>query len=63
MASPRRRLPLLRRLLSWVDDALPMTPFDRARRDWTPDSEAEARRRRDRLKVHMLEKRGKGGYR
>ncbi len=58
---------LLRHLWSILDDALPMSPDDRAERDSTREpgdsGEAESARRRQRLKLHMLEKRGKGGYR
>jgi hypothetical protein len=47
-----------------VDDGLPMSPDDRAARDWDATSgEEQSRRRRLRLRLHMLEKRGKGGYR
>jgi hypothetical protein len=61
MAWPMR---FLRRLWSFLDDALPMSPGDRAERDWTPESgDVESARRKLRLKLHMLEKRGKGGYR
>lgn len=47
-----------------MDDALPMPPGQRAARDWIPiGSEEQSRRRKLRLRLHMLEKRGKGGYR
>jgi hypothetical protein len=59
---------LLSRVSRWltgtVDDALPMPPDDRAAREWTPESGEEVSRRRLlRLRLHLLEKRGKGGYR
>ncbi len=54
----------LRRLWSLLDEALPMSPGDRAERDWTNETgDAESARRKQRLKLLMLEKRGKGGYR
>jgi hypothetical protein len=54
----------LRWLLALVDDALPMPPDQRSRRDAVPlGSDEVSRRQRLRLKLHLLEKRGKGGYR
>lgn len=54
----------LDRLLRFTDDALPVPPDQRAEREWTPESgDSQSRRRKLRLKLHMLEKRGKGGYR
>jgi hypothetical protein len=50
--------------LALVDDALPMPPDQRSRRDAVPlGSDEVSRRQRLRLKLHLLEKRGKGGYR
>lgn len=47
-----------------VDDALPMPPDQREERDWVPESPRErAGRRLLRIRLQMLEKRGKGGYR
>lgn len=47
-----------------VDAVMPMPPDQRAERDWTPMPDGEqSERRKLRLKLHMLEKRGKGGYR
>lgn len=64
MTAPKpRRSSVLNRMLAWIDDALPMSPHDRAERDWVADGEADARGREGRLKQHMLEMRGKGGYR
>jgi len=65
--TPRQERPA-RRLYRWwssiIDDALPMPPDEREERDWTPiSSDEQSDRRKDRLKLHMLEKRGKGGYR
>lgn len=52
------------RIGSWIDDALPMPADQRQERDWTGEpGEEEAARRRRRLRIHMFEKRGKGGYR
>jgi hypothetical protein len=52
------------RLGSLIDDALPMPVDQRAERDRTGDTgEAEAARRQRQLRMEMLEKRGKGGYR
>ena len=52
------------RVVALVDDSLPMPPEQRAARDWTPESsESGSARRRLRLRLHMLEKRGKGGFR
>jgi hypothetical protein len=53
-----------RRIGSLLDDALPMPSEQRDEREWTPisgDEQSDQRKRR--LKLHMLEKRGKGGYR
>jgi hypothetical protein len=52
------------RAIAFVDDALPMPPDQRQERDWTPESpQSVSDRRRLRLRLHMLEKRGKGGPR
>jgi hypothetical protein len=57
-------LRMSRRFARVVDDALPMPPDQREARDWFPESDTErSKRRLLRLKLHMLEKRGKGGYR
>jgi hypothetical protein len=58
----------VRRALGWivgfVDDSMPMPPEQRDEREWTPRSNEEiSQRRLLRLKLHLLEKRGKGGYR
>jgi len=47
--------------VSWLDDTLPSPPGDREARDSEGRDQSAARQRR--LKLHMLEKRGKGGYR
>jgi hypothetical protein len=51
-------------IVRFIDDALPMPPEQRDEREWTstPGDEQSARRKL-RLRLHMLEKRGKGGYR
>ncbi len=49
------------RLLAFLDDLLPMPPAERAARD--DDGKDHSAYRKLRLKLHMLEKRGKGGYR
>lgn len=55
---------LLDRIVALIDDVLPMPPDQREARDRRPTGDDEvARRRRLRLRLHMLEKRGKGGYR
>lgn len=55
---------LLHKLVRLVDDVVPMPADQREARDWQPIGDDEvARRRRLRLKLHMLEKRGKGGSR
>lgn len=53
-----------RRIVAFVDDALPMPTDQRQARDrgGEPGS-AESEPRTLRLKLHMLGKRGKGGYR
>jgi hypothetical protein len=52
------------RVVGATDDSLPMPPDQRAKRDWTEaSSETESSSRKLRLKLHLLEKRGKGGYR
>jgi hypothetical protein len=54
----------LRRIGFFLDDALPMPPEQRNELEWTTisgDEQSDQRKRR--LKLHMLEKRGKGGYR
>ena len=64
MTRPRRGSGVLRRLMDLIDDALPMPPSQRTERDWVPESSDEVARRRSlRLKLHLLSKRGKGGYR
>jgi hypothetical protein len=55
------RLSLWRRLLALLDDALPMPPDQRAARD--EDGRDHSPYRKRRLRLHMLEKRGKGGFR
>ncbi|MEO7869207.1 MAG: hypothetical protein ABIS42_01215 [Candidatus Limnocylindria bacterium] len=51
-------------MIDLIDDALPMPPSQREQRDWVPESGEEVARRRSlRLKLHLLSKRGKGGYR
>jgi hypothetical protein len=53
-----------RRLAGFIDDALPMPPDERMRRDWSDESSADdSRRRQRRLHLRLFEKRGKGGYR
>ena len=52
---------LWRRILALLDDALPMPPDQRAARDDDGRDHSEYRKRR--LRLHMLEKRGKGGFR
>ncbi|HEX6475154.1 MAG TPA: hypothetical protein VF114_08740 [Candidatus Limnocylindria bacterium] len=62
MKGPMRRA--WRQLLRIADDALPVPPDQQAERDWTAESSTrEAGRRRLRLRLHLLEKRGRGGYR
>ena len=51
---------LWRRLIALLDDALPMPPDQRAARD---DGRDHSEYRKRRLRLHMLEKRGKGGFR
>lgn len=56
------------RLRHWManvlDDSLPMPPEQRDAREWTPEPDpVRSDRRKSRLRLHMLEKRGKGGYR
>jgi hypothetical protein len=47
-----------------VDSALPLPPDQRDEREWMPGSDREqSAARRRRLKLRLLEKRGKGGYR
>lgn len=49
---------------AFLDDALPMPPRQRKERDWTALSDGEeSEQRQQRLRLRMLEKRGKGGYR
>ena len=50
-----------RRLFLRLDDWMPMSPDERQQRDDDGTDKSEARKQR--LKFHMLEKRGKGGYR
>jgi hypothetical protein len=53
-----------RRITAAADDVLPMPADDRPEREWTGESsQAESAGRLRRFKLHMLEKRGKGGYR
>jgi len=55
---------LWRALRSLVDSALPLPPDQRDEREWMPGSDREqSAARRRRLKLRLLEKRGKGGYR
>ena len=55
---------ILRSLGTLLDDVLPMPPDQREQRSWTPLSGNEvARRGRQRLDLHLLEKRGKVGFR
>jgi hypothetical protein len=64
VAAPDRRRRLFPgRIVRWIDDLLPISPVERRHGDWVADGQADARRKQDRLKLHMLEKRGKGGYR
>jgi hypothetical protein len=47
-----------------IDDSFPMPPAEREERDWTPESsETVSDRRRLRLRLVLLEKRGRGGKR
>lgn len=48
-------------VIKWLDDALPLSPVDREERE--DDGRDNSASRRLRLKLHQLEKRGKGGYR
>jgi hypothetical protein len=57
----RPRRPFWRRILDALDDALPMSPQDRDRRD--DDGRDHSAYRKRRLRLRLLEKRGKGGYR
>ena len=53
-----------KRLRTVADDLLPMSPGQREAREWTAESgEEQSARRKVRLRLHLLEKRGKGGYR
>lgn len=52
---------LWRRLLDLLDDALPMSPADRAERD--DDGRDHSAERQQRFRLQMLGKRGKGGSR
>ena len=52
---------ILIRLLRALEDGLPMSPAERDERDDDGTDRSDARKLR--LKIHMLEKRGKGGYR
>ena len=64
MPERTRRPGLLSRLLTLIDDSLPMPPDQRAERDKTGETEAEQiTRRRTRLHIRLFEKEGKGGYR
>jgi hypothetical protein len=50
-----------KRLLGTLDDALPMPPDQRAERDWSGETFSQASDRRLlRIKLHGLEKRGRG---
>jgi hypothetical protein len=56
--------PLLGRVARLVDDILPMPADQRAARDRVPLGDDEvSRRQRLRIKLHMLEKRTRGGFR
>jgi hypothetical protein len=50
-----------RRFVRWLGDTLPGSPQDQEARDSEGRDQSAARQRR--LKLHMLEKRGKGGFR
>jgi hypothetical protein len=52
-----------RRLIAAVSDALPSPEEDPRTDGPPPSSEEESRRRLLRLKLHLLEKRGRGGAR
>lgn len=53
-----------RRVIAFIDDALPMPPGERDERDSAgEDREELSSRRRRRIRIRLLEKRGKGGYR
>jgi hypothetical protein len=53
-----------RRVIAFIDDALPMTPGEREERDSAgQDPEELSNRRQRRIRIRLLEKRGKGGYR
>jgi hypothetical protein len=55
---------LWRRIVAALDDALPMPPDQRARRDRLDESsQAESERRILRFRIGLHEKRGTGGYR
>lgn len=59
-----RVLQLVRWFGGQVEDSLPMPPDQREERDWFSESDEErSKRRLLRLRLHLLEKRGKGGYR
>lgn len=59
----RRGRSLLATLRRLIDEALPRSP-EQPPDDLPPlPSNEETRRRRLRLRLHLLEKRGKGGYR
>ena len=56
------------RVMGWLgriaDDALPMPAEQRDQREWSGQSAQEQTElRKLRLKLHILENRGKGGYR
>jgi hypothetical protein len=52
---------ILSRLVRVIEDGLPMSPAERDERDDDGVDRSDARKLR--LRIHMLEKRGKGGYR
>lgn len=56
-----QRPSLWRRIIAVIDDILPMPPEQREARD--DDGKDHSAARKLRLKLHMLEKRGKGGTR
>jgi len=51
-------------ILTAADDALPMPPDQRAARDWHGEtSDAESLMRKRQLNLHLMGKRGRGGFR
>jgi hypothetical protein len=59
VSTPRRSL--WRRFLELIEGALPMPPDQRAAHD--DDGKDHSPYRKRRLRLHLLEKRGKGGFR